>query len=425
MKTTTAVIRLVLRVNKTLSDGTNPIMLRASWHGEMRESSTHFSCKPNQWDEKSERLRKNYPNFATVNAIIDKVKQDAINRRNEYERLGVPYTASMVLSSPDDKKTSHKGLKEVTEAYIKDRGLRYNTARGRISAAKLYTEFIGKDVAVKDITEADVRRFATWLSKGRKDSTVKANLDSIQGILSYAVEVGIIPSNPANGFFYSRKYKNVPNTGHIHHKTIDFIKDIMMEKLSEKPLLMLGDIDDDWILWFYMSIILLQGLAPADVLRLKRGDMTVKNLNGRNFYCIDTQRIKTGVPVKIRILQDDYSDAMIRPLMHINRSDYLFPVIEDGDDIDKKIAWLLKKCNKRLSDIFLLMNVRIAKAGYPCPEVDRKLSMYSARHSYACMYMAKGGSPLALASLMGRSVNTLGTYVSLLSEESDLVNAVM
>lgn len=425
MKTSTAVIRLVLRTNKTLADGTNPIMLRCSWHGDMKEVSTHFSCKPAQWDEKNERLRKNYPNYGTVNAILDKVKADAISRRNEYELAEEPYTPSMVLSSGNDKKTAQKSLKEVTEVYITDRGLRYNTSRVRRSAAKLFREFIGRDISVRDITSADVRRFATWLSCGRMASTVKTNLGCLQGILSYAVEKKMIPSNPFDGFLFQRKYKCVPKTGHIHYKTIEFIKDIMMEKLRCKPLLMLEEIDDDWILWFYMSIILLQGLAPADVLRLKRCDMTVKNINGKNFYCIDTQRVKTGVPVKIRIPQDDYSDAMIRPLMHINRSDYLFPIVEDGDNIDKKVAWVLKRCNKRLSSIFLLINVRIAKAGYPCPEVDRKLSMYSARHSYACMYMAKGGSPLALASLMGRSVNTLGTYVSLLSEESDLVNAVM
>ena len=38
--------------------------------------------------------------------------------------------------------------------------------------------------------------------------------------------------------------------------------------------------------------------------------------------------------------------------------------------------------------------------------------------------MRSGGSPLALATLMGRSVNTLATYVQELSEENDLVDAV-
>jgi hypothetical protein len=38
--------------------------------------------------------------------------------------------------------------------------------------------------------------------------------------------------------------------------------------------------------------------------------------------------------------------------------------------------------------------------------------------------MQKGGNPLSLATLLGRSVNTLAAYVSELTEEDDLTNAV-
>lgn len=79
MKTNFPIIKLFLRENKTLSDGTHPIMLRCSWKGR-KEISTHFSCTASQWDEKNERLKKNCPNFATVNQIIGKMKASAIER---------------------------------------------------------------------------------------------------------------------------------------------------------------------------------------------------------------------------------------------------------------------------------------------------------------------------------------------------------
>jgi hypothetical protein len=39
-------------------------------------------------------------------------------------------------------------------------------------------------------------------------------------------------------------------------------------------------------------------------------------------------------------------------------------------------------------------------------------------------YMSKGGSPMALATLLGRSPNTLAQYIKELEEEGDLIEAV-
>ena len=49
MKTEKATIKLVLRTNKTLADGTHPIMLRVNWRGKRAEKSTGFSCKEANW----------------------------------------------------------------------------------------------------------------------------------------------------------------------------------------------------------------------------------------------------------------------------------------------------------------------------------------------------------------------------------------
>jgi len=49
MKTTIAIIRLVLRTNKVLSTGDHPIMLRCSYSG-MKEVSTGYSCSIKYWE---------------------------------------------------------------------------------------------------------------------------------------------------------------------------------------------------------------------------------------------------------------------------------------------------------------------------------------------------------------------------------------
>lgn len=53
MKVSIAVIKLVLRTNKVLADGTHPIMLRVSFNG-MKERATGYSCSVRFWDKKNE-----------------------------------------------------------------------------------------------------------------------------------------------------------------------------------------------------------------------------------------------------------------------------------------------------------------------------------------------------------------------------------
>ena len=40
------------------------------------------------------------------------------------------------------------------------------------------------------------------------------------------------------------------------------------------------------------------------------------------------------------------------------------------------------------------------------------------------MYLQKGGNVLALATLLGRSINSISVYVKQLNEEKDLADAI-
>ena len=71
MKVSIAVIKLILRTNKVLADGTHPIMLRVSFNG-MKERATGYSCDIRHWDKRNECVKKGYPNFVLVNAELKK-----------------------------------------------------------------------------------------------------------------------------------------------------------------------------------------------------------------------------------------------------------------------------------------------------------------------------------------------------------------
>lgn len=86
------------------------------------------------------------------------------------------------------------------------------------------------------------------------------------------------------------------------------------------------------------------------------------------------------------------------------------------------LAPKLKEWFRAVNEEVVRRNVE-NKSDIPLIDVD-KCTYYVARHSYAQMYMMKGGSPMNLATLLGRSASTLAQYIVELNNESDLVEAV-
>lgn len=127
MRVGIAVIKLVLRANKVLADGTHPIMLRVSFHG-MKERSSGYSCSVKSWDKKNECIKRGYPNFVMVNAELRKIKEEAIRKRDSLIALGVEYTPSMILFKEEVKSSLSFNLKDLIEDYIHSKGIAQRTS---------------------------------------------------------------------------------------------------------------------------------------------------------------------------------------------------------------------------------------------------------------------------------------------------------
>ena len=126
MKTTIAIIRLVLRTNKVLSTGEHPIMLRCSFHG-MKEVSTGYSCSIKYWDKKNECIKKGYPGYLVINQELKKLKDAAISKRDRYIASDEVYSPSMVLDTSDRYNAVTNDLNGLIKRYIEDRGLENKT----------------------------------------------------------------------------------------------------------------------------------------------------------------------------------------------------------------------------------------------------------------------------------------------------------
>lgn len=450
MKVSIARIRLYLKEGKTLADGSNPIMLMCSFNGR-KEVSTSYSCTPKYWDKKSECVKKGYPNWVMINHAINQLKNEAIERRNEYERLGEVYTPQMILT-PKKVLSGHRNdLNGLIADYIADKSLKENTAYNWKYLFNLISEFDNDKVIVNQLRLDYVKRFIKWMQNEKKlsDGVIKMVLSKVGAITNYAIEKGLMSADdyPFKEWKYSLKFKSASKLDYIHWKTLDVMKEMLLDDIivrngklwsyRDEVLDELMDKNSELFARFmFMEMVLWQGLAPVDICHILKSDIDVKTINGQDYYCWDGKRSKTMKAVKVRIpCHTTYTEVMVKTMLMFNQCEWLLPVLNglslDASENSRKhrISNTLGVLSPKLKEWFQKVNKEVVsmnvedKSDIPLIDVS-KCTYYTARHSFSMAYMSKGGSPMALATLLGRSPNTLAQYIKELEEEGDLVDAV-
>lgn len=445
MKTSQATINYYLKTAKKLSDGSHPIMLRVCYHG-FKDISSHYSCDVKHWDKKNQCIKKGYPNYVIANYELNRLKSSIIAKRDEFIHQGIEYTPSMLLSFDEAKKGISSVVKDLIVSYYSEKELRGSTMTAWKHSSNLIEEF-HKGVIITEIDEGWCKRYARWLGdRGLSEGTVRTRLGHIAAIFRYACGKGLTDMSkyPYRDWQYTQKFKISERIQYIDKRTVDVMKEYFLSKVikmtSESRFTY---VDDGYInyknrlfvIYFWLLGYYLQGLSPIDICMLKKEDFVVKRINDEDWYCIDTSREKTKVGVKIRIkVHTIYSQVMIERLL-MEGDKWFLPIMhgmKGDDDVACKTRmrsifsyWI----NSKLCDWWDELNEFIIKRnvenGLNIPLIDRDCTMYSYRHSFAQMYINNPqASPIALATLMGRSVNTLATYIEQLKEEDDLVEAV-
>ena len=214
----------------------------------------------------------------------------------------------------------------------------------------------------------------------------------------------------------------------------------VLECCSVLPPEGIGVLEDKKVRCGYMYLmgILFQGLSPCDLMMVRTSDIVTKSVSGLDFYCLDTHRAKTHKSVKVMIPRHRiYEEAMMGlSLLFHDKDSWLVPCLNDKDyGLDKEI--LKTKIRDKLSSLrnglrqwFESVNSLIVKHNMEenddIPLIDVKCPWYSYRHTYAMYYLWKPNStPLGLATLLGRSVNSLSQYIKDLERDEDIAEAVI
>jgi hypothetical protein len=170
--------------------------------------------------------------------------------------------------------------------------------------------------------------------------------------------------------------------------------------------------------------IWMKGIAPVDISLLKKRDIKVVMIKGKNYYAIDGRRSKTGMLYKVRCHQNCIeSHVLIQTMLMFNDGEYFLPTLKGyvGKDIKKRVNNIYSYHGNHLVSWFQRINEEIARRnvvnGDGIPLIDLDCRYYSYRHSYIMREIQKPTvNLLALAQTVGKSATTLHQYISLLGE---------
>ena len=443
-KVSSATVRLVLKKLKANSLGENPIYLSVCFNGR-KEKSTGVFISQKYWNAQREEIRKNCPNAPVLNKMINEMKQRVIDRRNRFEYDGKKYTASMLLEdSVQDLSASSNVYKNIYKEYVAKMGLNDNSIRLYDYNFRILKNYFGReDFLINDITLSEVKKLIKSL--GLSDNSIRGICGRIASVWNYAVNKGLVDASdyPFRDWKYSQKYKKGNRTYYIdsvnlrkiydyfvcHYLNVngelfsyrDGVEDRLMKRSSR-----------EFCLLFFLMLYRLNGSAPVDAALLRCDNCSRVLIDGIDYWKVEFKRKKTGIPVVCLLKRDMLTMVGFEKFMGLSNG-YIYPVIKDGmseKQITNAVAKFCLEANKHLREVCNEINGntirRNVKKGLEEPLIDvEKVSLYSARHSFANSYLSQPGASVhGLASLMARSPDTISTYIHQLQGDKEVADAV-
>src|SRR5690606_13556941 len=151
------------------------------------------SIRPDQWDDKAQKVRKSHENHARLNNLIKKRLAEANDKILELQvkdKVSSAKTVKQVIVSK--AKSSFADQAKIYLDNLKKSGKfnRYSNDKPNITRVK---EFAG-DVSFQDIDVPFLNRFQAWLKgdRGVSDRTVANHLVIIRSIFNQAIAAGLV-----------------------------------------------------------------------------------------------------------------------------------------------------------------------------------------------------------------------------------------
>lgn len=444
-KLSSASIRLVQKMNRQNSSGEFPIYIVICWKGRI-EKSTGVSCLPRYWDSKRELIKGGCPNAPVLNKMLLDIKGRCIDRKNEFEYNSMKYTASMLLDDNIVLDLSANGniYNQIYRMYVEEKGLKGNSIKLYDYTYNVLRKFFRKDdFLINDITLANLKKMINGLGLG--DNSIRGICGRIAAVYNYAIQKGIVDASsyPFKEWRYNQRFKKENRNYYLDAVNLYKLKDYFINHCLDidGELYSYKDgIEDrlmkrssmEFVCMFFFASFLLNGSSPIDVALLRGDNCSRVSIDGVDYWKVELKRRKTDVPVVCLLERNILTMVCFEHYLGRCGGGYIYPILKDGMT-DKQITNAMAKfCGNasiKLKEVCKGINEETIKSNIDngledvLIDID-EVSLYTARHSLANLYLSRPGANIhALATLLGRSPDTISVYVHRLQSDKEIANA--
>lgn len=456
-KVTTPTFHFILK-RRPDKQGQCPIQLVVRFNGRA-ERSTGIKCSPQQWDSARELIKGTSADVAALNARLASIKatlqQNIAVAQIKGQRISPSSLADCITMERQDDVTITMAFDDFISEH---QSLRVNTLKSYNYAKNRWLRYKPQGVHLADVTGNLVKG---WIEAMRRDgvaeSSIRQYLSKLRAVIAWAAEYYSLELASVMKYVDDalRKItrKATKKRGVLSKRQIEYCVEWLMQR---KEIEFTRRSSPATRLLVFVCSFYMAGLAPIDMALLKWRDL---DFSDPRFIRLRGFRRKTGVRYEVlmprsveQLLKKSWNNyyggrgdfCIYRTSPDGNPADFsdkfnnclLFPILFpmalksktgvpiwntslDKTEIYRIVRNYLCVDNTRLLRCALSQVNSIIKDDSEIINVD-SITFYSARHSYATSFISRSSNIKVLARTMGRSANTIGTYLHDIASDSEM-----
>jgi len=378
--------------SKPNSKGLHSIILSFVKNRKNSSYSIMQYCKSDDWSYDTNRVKNTRKDCKAINLLIDKYLQKAESLIIQKRILGEDYEISELLQ--DMFIIENKNIVIDYFSFHQEIIDEFKLA-GKVGSVKINKETLKSlqsfskktELKFKDINLEFISKYESYLrNRGGTDGGIGIKMRTIRAIINKAISRNII-----NDKYYAfKKYKisKLKSENKKEYLTKDEIFCLENADVSYSKRLQFAK--DMYLFSFYS-----RGMNFLDLIQLTKYNISKSHLS--------YQRSKTGVHLSFELFH--MAEKIIRKYDCGDHTDYLFPVLLvkklDSTQINTRSHKVLGRINPDLKIIMQKLSI------------NKNITFYTARHSFATLMKFAGNSIDAIGEALGHSdINSTISYLN-------------
>ena len=256
-----ASVKLVLRTAQESQTGQCPLYIRLIKDRKAKFLTTGHKLKPSEWDETKQKVKKNHPNSARLNAYLSQVIADAEAQIVDVSRKNETVSAKKLKESIKGKESAlffdyaFKRLEKIKGS------VSILTQRKYQSHLEKFKKYVGeKEFYFEDLTTVLLNDYITYCysTLKNKNNTVLTNIRSLMKFYNDAIAEDVVPLNQ----YPFNKIKTKKDSAKIKFLQKEEIEQLKNAELEEGSLM--AKFRDMFVFCIYAV-----GLRMGDVISLQ------------------------------------------------------------------------------------------------------------------------------------------------------------